>query len=957
MNNLKRVLSLALSGIMLVGMMSVGASAAGFTDADKISNTDAVNTLVSLGVINGKDDGSFAPEETVTRSQMAKMITVALNGGKDFTYGTKVTPTYSDIKGHWAESYIEYCSSLNIIAGQGDGTFNPDAPVTGSAAAKMMLVAIGYDAAEENLVGIDWEVNTNRIADNNGLYQDLSSLNPSAPLSRDNAAQVIFNACDAKMVEYDYKLVTENGNLATKGVAKEYADGRTLFSNKFSLVEGTGMLQKVDYNKDDKEFTYTVKEAVDGSPKTDLEFKSETDYTALYGMNVKVLYKTSSTGKVTAYGMFDDGALTVVATKADVTDVKAAEDEMKISGTKYTLAKKAEETPVYVAPNGADFAATDKFLNDVMDDVNTSEASALIFVGEDNSKIDYVVLIPASVEEVTFVGSSTVTTKGGSYDLEDDVVAEGLKKGDFVKSVKAEHSVYGVNTVTKLDTVTGTVDAKRDGETKVDGTWYNNAEGLEELALGEEYDLYVIGKTIFAYEQITESATMDDVLLFLDGGEVRYGVSEGRAYFTDGTNSIVKVAKVDGEELSKGDTVADGLYTYKVKNGEYQLTTVDGDNTVGNYDYNADQTGVKDEKIGTYYIADDAVVFAVKKNGTTAKIYKGTDVQDWAEITGATIKLLSKDVKGMDTVQLAYITLATENAEWPSKVGDGKWGFVLTKPETVKKDDETYASYSIWTEDGEIDVLDEDADSTAAKKGEVIAFTDNGDGTIADAEIVSTDANAFALRGLNGDNIRLIAMNGTENTDITSKDKDTVILYVNTKDDKGVEGGELDVAAEYKDGQYLINVWVVRRGETKKADLIVYDITGDIDNYDNDDKGVTAGSKTEEHGACTFEQKGTDKAATCTEAGSVSYYECTNTKGVCPNEGKKFSDNKGTTEVKDADLTIAAKGHQNTSWSTADAAGDGYAATDHIKTCADCSAVIDHHTAAEHDSAGSDCNQ
>ena len=45
MNNLKRVLSLALSGIMLVGMMTIGASAAEFSDADKIVNADAVDKI------------------------------------------------------------------------------------------------------------------------------------------------------------------------------------------------------------------------------------------------------------------------------------------------------------------------------------------------------------------------------------------------------------------------------------------------------------------------------------------------------------------------------------------------------------------------------------------------------------------------------------------------------------------------------------------------------------------------------------------------------------------------------------------------------------------------------------------------------------------------------------------------------------------------------------------------
>ena len=60
MRNLKRVLSLALAAFMLMGMMVVGASAAStydnFTDKDEIVNQEAVNTMVSLGVLAGKED-------------------------------------------------------------------------------------------------------------------------------------------------------------------------------------------------------------------------------------------------------------------------------------------------------------------------------------------------------------------------------------------------------------------------------------------------------------------------------------------------------------------------------------------------------------------------------------------------------------------------------------------------------------------------------------------------------------------------------------------------------------------------------------------------------------------------------------------------------------------------------------------------------------------------------------
>ena len=105
MRNLKRTLSLALASVMLVGMMSVGASAVNasdFTDADEIVNKDAVSTMTALGIINGKEDGSyFDPTGNVTRAEMAKMLCVAINGGVDPVLGVKDTPTFTDIKGTW----------------------------------------------------------------------------------------------------------------------------------------------------------------------------------------------------------------------------------------------------------------------------------------------------------------------------------------------------------------------------------------------------------------------------------------------------------------------------------------------------------------------------------------------------------------------------------------------------------------------------------------------------------------------------------------------------------------------------------------------------------------------------------------------------------------------------------------------------------------------------------------
>ncbi len=54
-----------------------------FTDEADIQATDAVNMLTALGVIEGDPDGSFRPDATVTRAEMAKMIFVVRNNSID----------------------------------------------------------------------------------------------------------------------------------------------------------------------------------------------------------------------------------------------------------------------------------------------------------------------------------------------------------------------------------------------------------------------------------------------------------------------------------------------------------------------------------------------------------------------------------------------------------------------------------------------------------------------------------------------------------------------------------------------------------------------------------------------------------------------------------------------------------------------------------------------------------
>ena len=234
MRNLKRALSLALASIMLLGMMVVGASATGysdFSDKEEIVNKDAVSMLTVLGVIDGKPDGSYAPTENVTRDQMAKMISVIMNQGSDNNDLFVGVPNgLTDVAGNWALGHINYCYSLGIIAGRGDGRFDPSANVTASEAAKMLLVAAGYNPATEGFVGADWAVNVNAKASALGIFRNYTK-STMAALNRDDAALLIYNALDIEMIQ-KYE----------DGYAIAFQDHRTILSAMYGVYKIIGVV-------------------------------------------------------------------------------------------------------------------------------------------------------------------------------------------------------------------------------------------------------------------------------------------------------------------------------------------------------------------------------------------------------------------------------------------------------------------------------------------------------------------------------------------------------------------------------------------------------------------------------------------------------------------------------------------------------------------------------------------
>ena len=153
MKNLKKILSLTLALAMALSLMTTALAkdTGDFADGDDVSYAEAVDVMATIGVFNGTGDGSnFDPKGTLTREQAAKIITYMLLGQTQADKLVATIAPFADVSAdRWSAGAIAFCSSEGIMNGTGNGKFNPTGELTGLQFAKMLLVALGYDAEIE----------------------------------------------------------------------------------------------------------------------------------------------------------------------------------------------------------------------------------------------------------------------------------------------------------------------------------------------------------------------------------------------------------------------------------------------------------------------------------------------------------------------------------------------------------------------------------------------------------------------------------------------------------------------------------------------------------------------------------------------------------------------------------------------------------------------------------------
>ena len=819
MRNLKRALSLAMASIMVLGMMVVGAGAVSyddFSDKDKIVNDDAVSMLVELNVINGKDDGSFDPEGIVTRAEMAKMICVVLNGGKDPSLGNVSNYTYTDTVGHWAAAYIEYCTTLGIVAGDGTGKFNPSNTVTGAEAAKMLLVALGFKSEIEGFTGANWAVNVNVRANQKGLFDELS-INPSEGLTRDNAAQMVWNALDAGVVSYDYTLITDGSSITSSPTLIDN-ESKTLLTDKFKVSKLEGVIvanenaTSTGTAVEKEDVTVLLLTSDDADSKQDegdtITLKTATAANLL-GKSVTMFAKDWKNGAYqTVLGnpvVSSDNMIATISEDSDADDVKDAlkdagikevskavlvqnfiratdkdDKELTISGMADVAKLTGNGIEVTVISNDndnkADFVIVTKMI--------AGKVSAYNAKGNDGDGYITVTALLTDIAKADQIAGAEFADVKGSEDLAKDDIVLYYRVGDTFYAEKAD-SVNVTVTSTKGD------DQIKDGSntykasalsSKYDDD--NNTVLTTAVEPDDEVTLYLDN---FGYVVYTDAVTAADEYMFITGSDA--SVKSGfesltiKGVLSDGTEVTASVNKIDSKKLSSafeglsGTTAEKEEAAQKLVNNKIVTYTKTGEKYNITVKDNTKITQIEKNKASLGgATANSKTIFVIGDKNDNYKVYTG--IANVPDVTSNSLYCYAKSGVAKFVVALDATT----------SDGDTNGIYILGKTASAKKDgDDTIYVVEAYVNDEYVAELELDGYT----KGETITrgyykdVNTSGGNTVDWDDIKNATPDSGSAVTDFGDGII-----SSETTSALTYDKDTIVIIVDGT--KHIEGGDID---------------------------------------------------------------------------------------------------------------------------------------------------------------------
>ena len=658
---MKKLLALVLALVMSMSLVTI--SNAAFKDADKIDYKEAVDVMNAVGVFIGDEKGNFNAKENLTREQAAKIIAYleldskaadALVGGATFT---DVAST------RWSAGFVGYCAKAGVVAGVGNGKFDPAGQLTALQFGKMLLVELGYDAKAAGMVGADWAINTSKLMAKAKLMDGIDG-SVNQVLTREKAAQMCLNALEAPTVEYD----TKGSNIIVNGAEINFGASEPSYVTNTIAKEQTISSEKLTnnggYTIELGEKLYKNLKKIGttddfGRPATKWTWKSESVGTYADAADL------SYTKAVKAGDIYKDLNLSDTVAAKNVTvwvngeQVSAASLDIK-KGSETKIGAKLYDDKNGTNGNGV---LTEVFYDDVADTMVITQI--VTYIGEvaktvkaTDKRDAYVVITAKTGDNNAYtMPKDSKGIKASPLEFETDetfaddtyVLYTYSFKAEAVKSLAAAEKVEGY--VTK--TINSAKDEDKNNGMTIAGTEYKMSlatagEKLGNVSVKNDYTVYLdqYGYIIYV-EQVQELGNYALVLATASKGS--FIGNKAQLLLTDGTVKFVDTDEnyATGDKKIKDNTIvtfrenSDKTYTLRKVN-----TTLSNTNDK-QFSMTNDLAGITVES-GKMVYANSASQFIIsdKKDYTTPY----SDIDDWTAYTG---------IKNAPTVKSEYGTTSS----------------------------------------------------------------------------------------------------------------------------------------------------------------------------------------------------------------------------------------------------------------------------------------------------------
>ena len=256
MRKTSKLFAIVITLAMLFSVFPAAGFGATYEDVAGTDQEEAVERLNSLEILEGYPDGTFRPDNTITRAE-ATAVAVRLLGMGDLGKVAGDNTQFPDVnEDHWASGVVNIGVANDLIEGYPDGTFKPDEDVSYAETLTILLRVLDYDTSE-----LSWPYGIITKANVMGLLE-VTDFNSNDPAPRGHVAAFANQSLDAET----YK--TEDGS--------QVKSGETLLEKRLGFTEVEGLVtdiprtnsslsdnEVVILDEDDEEATFELVDEID----------------------------------------------------------------------------------------------------------------------------------------------------------------------------------------------------------------------------------------------------------------------------------------------------------------------------------------------------------------------------------------------------------------------------------------------------------------------------------------------------------------------------------------------------------------------------------------------------------------------------------------------------------------------------------------------------------------------